>query len=280
MATRFAGFAAVTAVVAAAIIVGLSVGGGGPLIGGDPSLSPSVQPSAEPSAAPSEASASVEPSSSAAAELPLGPHVLDPVATEFGIAVDDRVTVTIPALGWFAEPDGASVTKDLGVFGPVTVLAVAADHYQVPPNICSWQAGSMPDPSADNRIANTVDEMVAYLSEQTIDANGSLTREFLPQEDITINGYAGQLILDNGPYVSAYPVDPAGCDEQRFCALLDRDSYRCLLSYLEPGALDSVWIVGLGDDSPYLRVIASFGRPNVEFRPEMRSLVESMTFSE
>ena len=48
MATRFAGFAAVTAVVAGAVIVGLALGGGGPLIGGDPTLSPSAPPS-EPS---------------------------------------------------------------------------------------------------------------------------------------------------------------------------------------------------------------------------------------
>jgi Tol biopolymer transport system component len=243
-----------------------SYGMSGPWHPGTPPPSP-VDPTTEP----------VVPSESAEG-LPVGPHVLDPVATAVGTDVEDRVTVTIPAPGWFAEPDGASVTKDLGDFGLVTVVAVASDHYQVPPNICNWQAGSGPNPSTQNRIATTVDEMVAFLSEQTIDANGSITRAFLPPEDIVIDGYAGQLILDDGPYVSAYPVDPAGCDDQRFCALLDRDSDQCLLSYLEPGALDMVWIVDLGEDSPHLRVIASFGHPNVEFRPEVVTMVNSMTF--
>jgi hypothetical protein len=50
---RFAGFVAATVVIAVAVIVGLSLGGGGPLIGGDASQSPSAEASASPSVEPS-----------------------------------------------------------------------------------------------------------------------------------------------------------------------------------------------------------------------------------
>jgi hypothetical protein len=66
---RFAGLIAATAVILGAAVIGLSMVGGGPFIGGDPSASPSLAPSAEPSVEPSaepsvesSASPSIEPS--------------------------------------------------------------------------------------------------------------------------------------------------------------------------------------------------------------------------
>jgi hypothetical protein len=66
---RFAGLIAATAVILGAAVIGLSMVGGGPFIGGDPSASPSLAPSAEPSversaepSVESSASPSIEPS--------------------------------------------------------------------------------------------------------------------------------------------------------------------------------------------------------------------------
>lgn len=121
---------------------------------------------------------------SPAADLPVGPHVM---VSTVGLN-EDRVTVTIPASGWFAEPDEASVTKDLGGDDRVTIVTVPGDHYRVPENICNWQAGSASDPHTFDpqyRSASTVDELVSYLSEQTFDSHehpeGTLPRDSRPR---------------------------------------------------------------------------------------------------
>ena len=214
---------------------------------------------------------SVAPSSSGDGSLPVGPHVMDPVGPQHG---EDRVTVTIPAPGWFA-PDGGSVTKDLGGDGRVTVEVVLGDYYQVPRNICNWQIFDA-DLRA-TRMPQTADELVAYLVEQTYDTpDGSLTRDFSAPEDITIDGRPGQRIMDAVP---EYPdSDPNACDEQRFCTLQDRDGWMCLLSHPEPGALDTLWIVDPPGNRNYLLIVASSGSPNAELRSEMNAIVNSMTF--
>lgn len=257
----------VAAVVLVVVIGYQLIGGSNP---GGPAATETPQPSV------SSEPASAEPSTPADGSLPVGLHVMDPVSTS--VVGDDSVTVTIPAPGWFAEPDGGSVTKDLGGDDRLTVVAVPADHYQVPPNICNWQTN--PDLEPGNRIADTLDELVAYLAEQTYDTpEGSLTRELSTPVDITIDGYAGQSITG---VVPAYPgSDPDGCDQQRFCSLLDRDSSQCLLPHLEPNALVTLWIVDLGDGSPHRRVVAASYWPTTrtDLLDEMNALVESMTFT-
>ncbi len=151
----------VAAVVALLLVGSTLFGFFGSRVGGPPS---------EP-AVPSEPRSSVEPSGTGDGSLLVGVHVMDPVGGND--LIDDRVTVTIPAAGWFAAPDEGSITKDLGRFGLVTLVAVPGDHYKVPRNICDWQT----DPGADGaRIAESVGELVAYLTEQTYDLEGSLTR--------------------------------------------------------------------------------------------------------
>jgi hypothetical protein len=261
MATRFVGFAAVTAVAAAAVIVGLSLSGGGPFIGGAPTTSPSVQPSAEPSVAPSEAP-------SGDGSLPLGPHVM--VSTD-GLN-EERVAVTIPAPGWFAEPDEASVTKDDVEDYPVTVVTVPGDHYSVPRDMCDWQTGDRDQ----DRIAGTVDELVAYLSEQTYDtpgyATGPLTRELSTPVDITIDGTPGKSVT------GGLPSDPLACDEERFCSLLDRDGAQCLLLH-ERNQVVTLWISHPDDRNPPLWVVAGSHTwtAGSEVVAEMNAIVDSMT---
>ena len=215
----------------------------------------------------SEAPPSVTPSGSGVGSLPVGAHVMGSQ-----LHGEDRVTVTIPAQGWFA-PDGGSVTKDLGGDNRVTVVVVPGDYYQVPRSSCDWQIDA---DQRDTRMPQTADELVAYLAEQTYDTpDGSLTRDFLA-EDITIDGSRGQRILD---IALEYPdSDASACDAQRFCALQDRDGWGCLLSHQEPGALDTLWVVEPPANRNYLLVVASSGRPDAGLRAEMNAIVSSMTF--
>jgi hypothetical protein len=247
--------AAVFVTMAVAGVAALYAFGSGPNVGSGPT--------------PSEAEPSVEPSR--AADLPVGPHVM---VSTVGLN-EDRVTVTIPAPGWSAEPDEGSLTKDLGGDDRVTVVTVPGDHYRVPRDVCKWQTDPILDPDAD-RGADTVDELVAYLAEQTYDTpEGSLTRELSTPVAITIDGHPGQSVTGAIP-----GSDPDGCDEQRYCSLLDRDGGQCLLSHLEPNALVTLWISTWTDRNPALWVVAASHWPTTgsELRAEMNAIVDSMTW--
>lgn len=186
------------------------------------------------------------------------------------------MTVTIPATGWFAEPDEGSVTKDLGGDDRATVVFVPGDYYRVPKDICHWQSNSQWEGEDGLRIPSTADELVAYLAEQTYDTEASLTRELSTPVDATVDGYPGQSITG---VVPRYPNgDPGGCDHQRFCSLLDRDGGWCLLPHVEPNALVSIWLWEVGDGA--LRVAAAHYLPTTgsELRAEMNAIVDSMGF--
>jgi hypothetical protein len=224
------------------------------------------------SAAPSEAPASANPSSPGGGSLPVGPHVMG--SRWHG---EDRVTVTIAAPGWLA-PDEGSLTKDLGGGDRVTLVVVPGDYYTMPRNICNWQIDDAE--LREKYWPGTADEFVAYLAEQPYDSpDGSLTRDFSAPEDITIDGSHGQRIRQTA---TAYPdSDPNPCDEQRYCSLQDRDSWGCLLSHPEPGALDTLWVVDPPEnDRNYLLVVAASGSPSPALRDEMNTLVNSIKFFE
>jgi hypothetical protein len=187
----------------------------------------------------------------------------------------DRVTVTIPAPGWFAEPDEGSLTKDLGGDDRVTVVKVPGDHYRVPRNICNWQATDL-DPGY-RYAEGMVDVLVAYLAQQAYDTpERSLTRDLSTPVEISLGGYPGQSITGAVP-----GSDPDGCDEHRFCSLMDRDGGRCLLSHLEPNALVTLWISAPPDQNPPLWVVAGSYWPTTgsELLAEMNAIVESMTIT-
>jgi hypothetical protein len=248
----------------AAFVAVLGLGAAAVLLVGSNLLESSGPP---PGGAPSEAEPSVEPS--AAADLPVGPHVM---VSRVGLNVD-RVMVTIPAPGWFAEPDNGSLTKDLGGDDRVTVVTVPGDHYRVPQDICNWRDTDPLDPGY--RMAGGLDEFVAYLAEQTYGTpEGSLTRELSNPVAITINGHPGQSITGAVP-----GSDPDGCDDQRFCSLMDRDGGRCLLSHFEPNALVTLWISTPPGRNPPVWVVAASYWPTTgsELRAEMNTIVDSMT---
>lgn len=205
--------------------------------------------------------------------LPVGPYVVGG-----RLHGEDRVTVTVPAAGWFApdkgwfQPDKGSVTKDLGG-DDVTVAIVPGDYYTMPPNICNWQ-GDDADPAGEKYWPSTADELVAYLTEQTYDTpDGSAPRDLSAPEDITVGGSHGQRISYTYP-----DSDASACDEQRFCILQDRDGWGCLLSHQGPGSLDTLWVVDPPENRNYLLVVAASGSPSPALRDEVDTLVNSMTF--
>ena len=166
---------------------------------------------------------SADPSTSGDGSLPVGPHVMGD-----RLHGEDRVTVTVPAAGWFAANRG-SVTKELG--DDVAVTVVPGDYYSMPRDICDWQVDDVD--LRGNYWPGAADELVAYLTEQTYDTpDGASTRDLPAPEDITIGGSHGQRISYSYP-----DSDASTCDEQRFCILQDRDGWGCLLSRQEPGAL-------------------------------------------
>lgn len=128
-------------------------------------------------------------------------------------------------------------------------------------------------------MTGTVEDLLAYLAEQTYDPpEGSLTRELSTPVEITIDGQPGQSITG---VVPAYPdSDPDGCDEQRFCSLMDRDGGQCLLPHLEPGALVTLWISAPAGRNPPLWVVAASYWPTTssELLAEMNAIVDSMTW--
>lgn len=206
---------------------------------------------------------------SPAADLPVGPHVM---VSTVGLN-EDRVTVTIPAPGWFAEPDEGSLTKDLGGDDRVTVVTVPGDHYQVPENICNWQAGSDLVPSDEPDGGLRAHELVAYLGEQTYDTpEGSLTRDLSAPVVITIDGQPGDSVTGAVP-----DIDPSGCDGQRFCSLLDQDGVECLLPHLEPNALVTFWILDHPDRNLWVVAATYWPTTGSELRAEMNAIVDSMT---
>ena len=77
----------------------------------------------------------------------------------------------------------------------------------------------------------------------------------------------------------AYPDgDATACDAQRFCLLQDRDTWNCLLSDQESGAIDTLWVVDPPENRNYLLVVVASGSPSPALRDEVNALVGSIKF--
>jgi hypothetical protein len=251
----------VPALVSGVAIVLVAVVALGIYVNSRPGFGDEPTATASPSATPS-----VEPSSPSDGSLPVGPHVMVSTGSN-----GYRVAVTIPHEGWSAAPDQGSLT---GGDDRVTVVTVPGDRYQVPLDICEW--GTDPDaPPVAPRFAETVDELVAYLAEQTYGAPfvGSLPRNLSAPVDISIDGATGLSVT--GPV----PVSPpGGCNQGRFCSLLDEQGDRCLLSHREANDLVTLWILD-HEDLDHLWVVAATYNwaTGSQLRSEMRDIVNSMT---
>lgn len=209
------------------------------------------------------------PPTSADGSLPVGRHVIVSTRDELN---EDRVPVSIPAPGWFAERDDGALTKDLGGGDRVTIVVVPGDYYNVPEDICSWRSGgALVSPSDGSTDAEA---LVAVLREQTFDTpQGPRTRDLTDPVDISIDGNRGESVTGALPESA-----PRGCDERRFCSLLDRDGARCLLPHLEPGALVTFWITDRpGPNSDVIVVAATFWpTTSSELLAETNAIIDSM----
>jgi hypothetical protein len=183
MATRFAGFAAVGAVVVLAVVIVVSLGGG-PLIGGDPSLSPSEQPSIAASAAPSTAATGdatlIEPQRNMANSyqgLPAGSYYVD---TPYPI----HLSVEVPGgVGAFAYlPAGTQINFVRGD-EPGELSFAIVDNVVADP--CSTEL-------LDPPVGPTVDDLVEALS--SLDGF-----EATAATDVTIDGYDGKQFTLTAP---------------------------------------------------------------------------------
>jgi hypothetical protein len=276
MATRFIGFAAATAVVAAVIIVGLSLSDGGPFIGGDPSVSPS----APPSVAPSEAPASVE--GSAEAFLREGPFVWVVPATASGPRTDlPMITVTIPASGWTCDAGGyqACVLYQGGGLDTLgapdgrlpesaflaTVTTAGIHVYE---DACQVEY-DLPDPPAA-----TAAEIAAALAAQP-------SRDASDPVDVMVGGYPGREVTLRVP-------DDLGYTDEGFTdcfhgyasyTLGDHDAPGTLPTrwHQGPGQIDTFWIVDV--DGAIVIIDAMYrADTSAERIEEMRVIAESATF--
>jgi hypothetical protein len=116
-------------------------------------------------------------------------------------------------------------------------------------------------------------DVTFLLGQQTYDTpEGPHRRDLSKEVDASIDGASGRSVTGPVP-----DIDPSGCDEQRFCSLLDSDGNRCLLPHLDPGEIVTYWAVD--HERLNLWVVAASYWPTTDnqFLSEMNEIVDSMT---
>ena len=250
------GLAAAAMVIIAVIAINLLPGS--PTPGGTVSPSPSApaEPSPEPSSTP--------------AGLPVGSSFLladgQPSGNEIGSL---RMTVTIPAPGWFGEPDDGILVKNDDPDPPDgagMIVWSGVDHLYVYGDPCDWSSTRPETPST------TVDEVVAALAAQA-------SRDASAPVDITLDGYVGKAITLHVPDDIAYSAGEfTDCDQGKFgswsMGTTDLSPHRYAQG---PGQIDEVWVL----DVDGLMVVIDWayyaGTPQADV-DELRAIVESATF--
>lgn len=246
------GLAAAAVVVIAIIAINLLPGSPAP--GREPTVSPSVSPSVAPSPEPATA-----------AGLPVGSSFLladgYPTGYESGTV---RMTVTIPAPGWFGETDDGILLRNDDrdpPDGAGMIVWSGVDHLYVYGDPCDWSSTRPETPST------TVDEVGAALAAQA-------SRDASAPVDITLDGYAGKAITLHVPD----DADFTQCDGGRFGSwsfgTTDLSPHRY---HQGPGQIDEVWVL----DVDGLLVVIDWayyaGTPQADV-DELRAIVESATF--
>jgi hypothetical protein len=246
------GLAAAAVVIIAVIAINLLPGS--PTPGGTVSPPPSApaEPSSEPSSTP--------------AGLPVGSSFVlgdgQPSGAEAGSVA---MTVTIPAPGWYGEPDNGFLEKGINGADPPDgagmIVWSGVDHLYVYGDPCDWSSTRPETPST------TVDELVAALAAQA-------SRAASAPVDITLDGYAGKAITLHVPD----DADFTQCDQGLFgswsMGTTDLSPHRY---HQGPGQIDEVWIL---DVDGLLVVIdwAYYAETPQADVDELRAIVESATF--
>jgi hypothetical protein len=176
------------------------------------------------------------------------------------------MTVTIPAPGWYGEPDGGILIKNDNPDPPEgsgMIVWAGVDHLYVYGDPCDWSSTRPETPST------TVDEVVAALATQA-------SRDASAPVDITLDGYAGKAITLHVPDDANF----AECDQGFFAMFQEGvgSGPDAISRYAQgPGQIDEVWIL----DVHGLMVVIDWahfpGTPQADV-DELEAIVESATF--
>lgn len=210
---------------------------------------------------PAVSASNAEPTAlpSASVGLPGSPHVLLGV-TDSGVPI----TVTIPASGWYGEPNGGVLCwgdpadQCAGTPEGAGIFAFASREYYVYGEACQWST-TRPDTPA-----TTVDELIDAL------ANQGSRAESAPEE-ITVDGYVGKGIV-----LGMHPVDLDACDEGQF-ALFGLPGIDPARSSQGKAQVEEVWAL---DVNGVLVVLdgAYYAATQQHAVDELRAILASATF--
>jgi hypothetical protein len=254
---------------AAVIVVGIFIGAqlfGQANLGG-PIATPTATPTATPIATPTT---TPELTPTADGSLAVGSsHVLwDATNGESDVCcLGMKITVAIPASGWFGDPKGGILIKDnnadapdgagLIVFARVNDLLVGLGDVYVYGDPCHWES-TKPD-----LPVTTVDEAIAALS-------GQASREPSAPEDVTLDGYHGKSITLHVPGGAVF----SECDQGEFRTLTEgEDSARYAQ---DPGQIDLIWVLDVEGELAIFDVGYYDGTPP-SVLDEVAAIVESAT---
>jgi hypothetical protein len=250
-----AGAAVVVLLIAGSQFFGLPGG----LIGSDPSATP--EPTTE---------ATTEPTPSGAGSLPVGSsHVLwdgqAGAAPDLGI----KITVPIPADGWFGDagsgtlkkndnlggPDGAGVI----VFAETNDLLVGLGDLYVYGDPCHW-ASTKPDTPV-----KTVDEAIAALAAQP-------SRDASTPVEVTYDGYSGKYITLHVPDDAVF----SDCDRGQFRTLVQNEGRDSARIHEAPGQSDVFTVLDVYGEIMIFDAVYYDGTPDAVF-DEIATIVTSAT---
>jgi hypothetical protein len=220
---------------------------------------PPVTPS--PIATPSS-TATPEPSPSAAAGLPEGPHLVEDLGAPEGAP---SITVTIPAEGWMSLPDFGGLAKGAITDGPSQAALLlwswpAGAAFEVYGDPCQWQSTRPDSP------ATTVEEIAAALAAQA-------SRDASDPLDVTVGGFSGKKITLHVPDDARF----ASCDGGTFASygmFGDQEPFR---THQGPGQVDEIWILNVDQAFGIIHVMYGPDTPPALIE-EMRTIAESATF--
>lgn len=144
-----------------------------------------------------EATATVEPTPQPEGLLPEGPHVILSGAVDDSQVDIPRLTVTIPAPGWYGELGGGILLKNESADPPdgAGMIVFSQEEYIVYGDACHWTS------SVPETPVTTVEELVDALSSQA-------SREASEPIDVNLGGYAGKSITLRVPD----DLDVSECD--------------------------------------------------------------------
>lgn len=264
---RFVPAGLAAAAVLAVAVVGIQLFGGTGPGGPGASSTPTLQPTPQPTGTPV---ASAEPSAPADGGLPIGAtHILwddtqGGATPELGM----RISVTIPAAGWFGDAEGGILVKNdddaapdgagLLVFAKTNDILVGMGDLYVYGDPCHWASTKPATP------VTTVDEAIAALAAQP-------SREASAPVDVSYQGYAGKYITLHVPDDAVF----GDCDEGQFRTLVEgEDSVRF---HQDPGQFDLLTVLDVKGELVIFVVAYYEGTPE-SVLDELAAIVESARF--